>query len=96
MVIMEFDDVMTLEEAAERWKKTSDVLRQNCLGRVKNGFRKGEYRKSGRVWLGTRAGMERGYGKEIRGKREGENNMAVERPPGRSSELTLPYICFYN
>lgn len=41
MVIMEFDDVMTLEEAAERWKKTSDALRQNCLGRVKNGFRKG-------------------------------------------------------
>lgn len=29
MVIMEFDDVMTLEEAAERWKKTSDALRQN-------------------------------------------------------------------
>ncbi|WP_370783650.1 helix-turn-helix domain-containing protein [Allisonella histaminiformans] len=47
---MEFNDVMTLEEAAERWKKTSDALRQNCLGRVKNGFRKGEYRKSGRVW----------------------------------------------
>ena len=68
MVIMEFDDVMTLEEAAERWKKTSDALRQNCLGRVKNGFRKGEDRKSGRVWLVTRAGMERVYGKEIRGK----------------------------
>lgn len=68
MVIMEFDDVMTLEEAAERWKKTSDALRQNCLGRVKNGFRKGEYRKSGRVWLVTRARMERVYGKEIRGK----------------------------
>ena len=91
MVIMEFDDVMTLEEAAERWKKTSDALRQNCLGRVKNGFQKGEYRKSGRVWLVTRAGMERVYGKEIR-----ENNMADERPPVRSSELTLPYICFYN
>ena len=25
---MEFNDVMTLEEAAERWKKTSDALRQ--------------------------------------------------------------------
>lgn len=65
---MEFNDVMTLEEAAERWKKTSDALRQNCLGWVKNGFRKGEYRKSGRVWLVTRAGMVRVYGKEIRGK----------------------------
>lgn len=38
---MEFNDVMTLEEAAERWKKTSDALRQNCLGGLKTDSGKG-------------------------------------------------------
>ncbi len=61
---MTFDDVMTTQEAGERWDVTASALKQNCQGRVKNGFKKGEFRKSGRVWLVTRAGMERLYGKE--------------------------------
>ena len=33
-------------------------------GRVKNGFKEGEFKKSGKMWLVTRQGMERLYGKE--------------------------------
>lgn len=61
---MELDDVMTTLEAGERWGVTPNSLKQNCQGRVKNGFQDGEFRKSGRTWLVTRAGMERLYGKE--------------------------------
>ena len=60
----ELDDVMTTQEAAERWNVTADALKQNCRGRVKNGFKEGEFRKSGKMWLVTRQGMERLYGKE--------------------------------
>ena len=60
----ELDDVMTTQEAAERWNVTADSLKQNCRGRVKNGFLEGEFRKSGKMWLVTRQGMERLYGKE--------------------------------
>ena len=55
---MKLDDVMTTQEAAERWNVTSDSLKQNCRGRVKNGFLEGEFRKSGKMWLVTRQGME--------------------------------------
>nr|DAE53116.1 MAG TPA: hypothetical protein [Caudoviricetes sp.] len=61
---MKLDDVMTTQEAAERWNVTADSLKQNCRGRVKNGFLEGEFRKSGKMWLVTRQGMERLYGKE--------------------------------
>lgn len=61
---MTIDEVMTTQEAAARWGITSDSIKQNCLGRVKNGFRKGEFRKSGRMWLVTYAGMVRLYGNE--------------------------------
>ena len=61
---MKLDDVMTTQEAAERWNVTADSLKQNCRGRVKNGFREGEFKKSGKMWLVTRQGMERLYGKE--------------------------------
>ena len=61
----ELDDIMTTQEAAERWKVTADSLKQNCRGRVKNGFKEGEFKKSGKMWLVTRQGMERLYGKEF-------------------------------
>ena len=59
------NDVMTLEEAAERWEKSTDSLRQACISR--NGkpprFEIGvEARQSKRIWLVTRQGMERLYG----------------------------------
>ena len=60
----ELDDIMTTQEAAERWNVTADSLKQNCRGRVKNGFLEGEFKKSGKMWLVTRQGMERLYGKE--------------------------------
>ena len=60
----ELDDIMTTQEAAERWNVTADALKQNCRGRVKNGFKEGEFKKSGKMWLVTRQGMERLYGKE--------------------------------
>ena len=60
----ELDDIMTTQEAAERWGVTADSLKQNCIGRVKNGFKDGEFKKSGKNWLVTRQGMERLYGKE--------------------------------
>ena len=58
----ELDDIT--QEAADRWNVTADALKQNCRGRVKNGFLEGEFRKSGKMWLVTRQGMERLYGKE--------------------------------
>lgn len=61
---MKLEDVMTTQEAAERWNVTADSLKQNCRGRVKNGFLEGEFRKSGKMWLVTRQGMERLYGEE--------------------------------
>ena len=60
----ELDDIMTTQEAAERWNVTADSLKQNCRGRVKNGFKECEFKKSGKMWLVTRQGMERLYGKE--------------------------------
>lgn len=48
---MKLDDVMTTQEAAERWNVTADSLKQNCRGRVKNGFLEGEFRKSGKCGL---------------------------------------------
>ena len=56
---------MTTQEAAERWNVTADALKQNCRGRVKKGFLEGEFRKSGKMWLVTRQGMERLYGEEV-------------------------------
>ena len=63
---MKLEDVMTTQEAAERWNVTADSLKQNCRGRVKNGFLEGEFRKSGKMWLVTRQGMERLYGEELK------------------------------
>ena len=58
------DGIMTTQEAAERWNVTAESLKQNCRGRVKYGFLEGKFRKSKKIWLVTRQGMERLYGKE--------------------------------
>ena len=60
---LKLEDVMITQETAERWNVTADALKQNCRGRVKNGFKEGEFRKSGKMWLVTRQAMERLYGR---------------------------------
>ena len=62
------DEVLTLEEAAEAWGKTTDSLRQACISR--NGkparFNIGvEARQSKRIWLVTKSGMIRLYGEPL-------------------------------
>ena len=61
----ELDDVMTTQEAGERWNVPADSIKQCCLKRYANiQFTDDEARKSGKNWLVTRQGMERLYGKE--------------------------------
>lgn len=56
-----FEDVMTTQEASERYHRTAHTIKQACdSGRLTRE----ECRKSGGVWLITREGMERLYGKE--------------------------------
>ena len=56
-----FEDVMTTQEASERYHRTAHTIKQACdSGRLTNE----ECRKSGGTWLITREGMERLYGKE--------------------------------
>ena len=55
------EDIMTTQEASERYHRTAHTIKQACdSGRLTNE----ECRKSGGVWLITREGMERLYGKE--------------------------------
>ena len=62
---MNLDDVMTTQEAGERWNVPADSIKQCCLKRyAKKQFTDDEARKSGKMWLVTRQGMERLYGKE--------------------------------
>lgn len=62
---MKLDDVMTTQEAGERWNVPADSIKQCCLKRYANKqFTDDEARKSGKNWLVTRQGMERLYGKE--------------------------------
>ena len=62
---MKLDDVMTTQEASERWGIPADSIKQICLGRSKTKrFTELEHKKSGKSWLVTRQGMERLYGKE--------------------------------
>ena len=61
----ELADVMTTQEAGERWNVPADSIKQCCLKRYANKqFTDDEARKSGKNWLVTRQGMERLYGKE--------------------------------
>lgn len=62
-----FEDVMTTQEAAERWGLNPGSVKHLCtgIGKVKPRLLEGEEcRKSGGVWLIAREGMERLYGKE--------------------------------
>lgn len=59
---MILEDVMTTQEAGQLWGIPADRIKQVCLGRFK-GFTNQECRKSGKMWLVTRQGMERLYGK---------------------------------
>lgn len=62
---MKLADVMTTQEAGERWNVPADSIKQCCLKRYANKqFTDNEARKSGKNWLVTRQGMERLYGKE--------------------------------
>lgn len=62
---MKLDDVMTTQEAGERWRVPADSIKQCCLKRYAiKQFTDNEARKSGRNWLVTRQGMERLYGEE--------------------------------
>ena len=62
---MKLADVMTTQEAGERWNVPADSIKQCCLKRYANKqFTDDEARKSGKNWLVTRQGMERLYGKE--------------------------------
>lgn len=87
------NDVMTLEEAAELWGKSSDSLRQACISR--NGapprFITGvEASRSKRIWLVTRQGMERLYGKTIAMKTYKitmNNETPIEITTNRADEL---------
>lgn len=60
------DEVMTTSEAAERWGLSIETIKNSCQGQkgLPPRFIEGEFRKSGRLWLVTRTGMERLYGEE--------------------------------
>ena len=53
-------EVMTAVEAAELWRMGQATVRAAC---VAGRFRSEECRQSGKVWLVTRAGMRRVYGR---------------------------------
>lgn len=60
-------DIMTTQEAAERWGLNPGSVKHLCtgIGKVKPRLVEGkECRKSGGVWIITREGMERLYGRE--------------------------------
>lgn len=61
---MEFEDVMTSAEAAERWGISPVTVKQACSGQRNTPprFTSDECRKSKGTWLVTKKGMERVYG----------------------------------
>ncbi len=63
---MTIDDVLTASEAAKMYGLDESTLRRACAGQkgYPPRFTDAECRKSGRVWLITKAGMERVYGGE--------------------------------
>jgi len=63
---MVIDEVMTIVEAGGRWHVSPNNLKSACRGQkgYPPRFSREESRQSGRVWLITRSGMERLYGKE--------------------------------
>ncbi|TDX46598.1 helix-turn-helix domain-containing protein [Orenia marismortui] len=56
------DEVLTISEASKMYGKDTSTLRRNFDRGV--SFKQGvDIRKAGRVWLVTKAAMEREYGK---------------------------------
>lgn len=64
---MKLSDVMTTGEAAELWGRSPISIKQLCTGVQGRPPRltEEECRKSNKMWLVTRQGMERLYGKPI-------------------------------
>lgn len=60
------NEVMTAAEAGELWKISPRTIQQACSGYkgAPPRFTKNEARKAGRIWLVTRQGMERLYGRQ--------------------------------
>ncbi len=56
------DNVYTFSEAAQKWGLCDGSVLRNAVRQGR--FKEGEYRQSGSVWLITREGMERVYGKQ--------------------------------
>ncbi|WP_028257817.1 helix-turn-helix domain-containing protein [Veillonella montpellierensis] len=62
----EIEDIMTTQEAGEQWNLSASTVKGLCTGvqgrppRLEIDV---ECRKSGKMWLVTRQGMERLYGK---------------------------------
>lgn len=61
------EEVMTAAEATEKWQMNPRTVQQSCTGYKggKSRFTEDEARKAGRIWLVTRAGMERVFGPEL-------------------------------
>lgn len=61
---MKFEDVLSTTEAAELWGISPTTVKLYCLGAKDRPpkFKKNECRKSGNVWLVTRAAMTRVFG----------------------------------
>ena len=61
---MKFEDVLSTTEAAELWGISPTTVKLYCLETKDRPpkFKKNEYRKSGNVWLVTRAAMIRVFG----------------------------------
>lgn len=61
MVNIIINEILTISEASEIWKKEVSTLRRNFIKNV--SFRQGiDCRKSGATWLVTKHAMERVYG----------------------------------
>lgn len=64
----ELDNVYTISEASDLWEIPHMTLKSACAGQrgCAPRFKPWEMRKSGRVYLVTKAGMERLYGKRLK------------------------------
>ena len=62
---MSLNEIYTTTEAATLWGLANQTIKQSCSGQrgLPPRFTLDECRKSGKVWLITRQGMERVYGK---------------------------------
>ena len=63
---MELSDVLTVSEAASIYGLNESTITRACTGQkgYPPRFKSNEFRKAGKIWLITRAAMERLYGKQ--------------------------------